>query len=175
METLKYYKYVGPPNIKQRALRDDEYLSICNKQDLLIRLNEIGFVLRPNTFLTTTFVIDEFGLLKISDRHSEHVACASGRKVLSAGEMTFGYATRDCFIENITNQSTGYCPEPNSWPAVQSALDQIGITYPSHFDPAFCFRLCYNCKQTNLVKDNWFVCGVCNTELPKIWNFDNDE
>jgi hypothetical protein len=26
-------------------------------------------------------------------------------------------------------------------------------------------------EQRNVVKDNWFVCGVCGAELPVKWNF----
>ena len=169
---LKQYRYVGPLDIKLHALRGIDCKPIYNRENLLKRLTKLGFMFQQNYSLVVTFVINEAGLLKIADRHSEHVACASGQNVLSAGEMTFGYERKNCFIENITNQSTGYCPEPNSWPAVQSALDQIGIVHPVYFEPAFCFRRCTNCEQTNLVKDGWFVCAVCETELSKSWNYD---
>ena len=50
-----------------------------------------------------------------------HVACAAGGPVLSAGEITFD---DDMTVAEITNQSTGFCPEPESWPAVSDALDR---------------------------------------------------
>jgi hypothetical protein len=40
-----------------------------------------------------TFVIDLNGELRIAPRRSEHVACAEGHAVLSAGEMTFRHDT----------------------------------------------------------------------------------
>lgn len=36
-----------------------------------------------------TFVIDSSGILRLAPRRSEHVACAGGGPVLSAGEVTF--------------------------------------------------------------------------------------
>ena len=35
-----------------------------------------------------TFVIGVDGVLRVADRRSEHVACAGGGDVLSAGELT---------------------------------------------------------------------------------------
>ncbi|QDT44115.1 hypothetical protein Pan241w_42210 [Gimesia alba] len=172
MVVPKQYHYVGPVEIKQRVLNSAVCPSVYSKQDLLQRLRELEFEFRPNQSLIVTYVIDTSGFLKITDRHNEHVICASGHNVFSAGEMTFGYHKQDCVIENITNQSTGYCPEPESWHAVQSALNHIGIEHPEYFEPAFHFRRCTHCGQTNLIKDNWFVCAVCENELPKDWNFD---
>ena len=31
---------------------------------------------------------------------------------------------------------------------------------------------CPNCGQRNIVKEGWFVCGVCGADLPATWNFD---
>lgn len=174
MVISKQYRYVGPSNIKQSALNGIDCKQIHNNEDLMKRLMELGFIFQQNNSLIVTFVIDKTGLLRISDRHSEHVACASGQNVLSAGEMTFVYNDKKIFIENITNQSTGYCPEPSSWSAVKSALDQMKIVHPTYFEPAFCFRRCTYCRQTNLIKDNWFVCAVCESELPKHWNYNNE-
>ncbi len=70
--------------------------------------------------------------------------------------------------------STGYCPEPESWPAVAAALDKAGIRHPNKFTRAFLFRRCENCKQTNIVKEDNFTCAVCGTELNKEWNLAHD-
>ncbi len=32
-------------------------------------------------------------------------------------------------------------------------------------------RRCLACGQRNIVKDDWFVCGVCGKDLPAAWNF----
>ncbi|QDV52265.1 hypothetical protein [Gimesia fumaroli] len=168
----KQYKYVGPAEIKDRALKAPVTPPISTQPELNQRLKELDFESLHNQPLIVTFVIATFGGLKLTDRHNEHVVCASGHNVLSAGEMGFAYQDKNCVIENITNQSTGYCPEPESWHAVDSALDQIGIEHPEYFEPAFDFRRCTQCGQTNLIKDNWFICAVCEGELPKDWNFD---
>ena len=121
--------------------------------------------------LIVTFVVAWNGTILIADRRSEHVICAMGHPVLSAGEMTFAFTKERVIVERVTNQSTGYCPEPESWGAVATALDQLSIEPPSGFDPAFNFRRCSSCSQINVVKDNWFECDVCQTELPQRWNF----
>ena len=69
--------------------------------------------------ITATFVIDEDGNLRLSPRRSEHVACASGGPVLSAGELSL---LPEGEVEEINNHSTGFCPEPESWPVVSVNL-----------------------------------------------------
>lgn len=122
--------------------------------------------------VTTTFIIDDDGQLWIADRHSEHVQCARGGDVLSAGEMTFQVRRDALSVTGITNQSTGYCPEPDSWPAVQTALYRAALPHPGGFSTAFVFRRCPKCRATNLIKEGWMECGVCAAALPERWNFD---
>lgn len=117
-------------------------------------------------------MIDPAGCLRLADRRSEHVACAGGGYVLSAGEL---FLRRDGEADEVieaSNQSTGYCPEPESWPAVAAALDRLGVVHPGRFTTAVTFRRCERCAQRNLVKDGWFVCGVCGADLPAAWNFE---
>lgn len=128
-------------------------------------------MLGPDGSVTCTFVIDRDRALLIADRRSEHVACASGGPVLSAGEMRFGFTTDSVVVEGVTNQSTGYCPEPRSWNHVADALDEIGLEHPGGFSTKFVFRRCHRCESTNLVKDDWYYCAVCNADLPADWNF----
>ena len=80
---------------------------------------------------------------------SEHVACAAGGPVLSAGEITFD---DECNVPEISNQSTGFCPEPESWSTVERALDRVGIEHPGGFTIAVVFRLCPKCHERNIVK-----------------------
>ena len=87
-----------------------------------------------------TFVIDADGRRWIADRHSEHVQCARGGDVLSAGEMTFSLKGGAVAVVGVSNQSTGYRPEPESWPAVAAALDQAGLAHPGGFTAPFEFR-----------------------------------
>src|SRR5207237_1063019 len=39
------------------------------------------------------------------------------------------------------------------------------------FEPAFVFRKCEGCGATNVVKENWFYCALCECALPLEWNF----
>src|SRR5207245_3026844 len=123
--------------------------------------------------VTATFIIDETGGLLIADRRSEHVACAGGRPVRSAGEMTFTVKTSGVSVAWVTNQSTGYCPEPDSWPAVEAALARAGIAAPDGFSQEFVFRRCPRCGSINIIKSGVFDCGVCSTPLPEEWNLDS--
>lgn len=124
----------------------------------------------PAGLLIATFVIDQAGTLLVADRHSEHVACAGRQPVLSAGEITFRITRQSVEVAEVSNQSTGYCPEPESWPAVESALVAAGLSRPSGFSLKCHFRLCVACGQKNLVKDSVFECQVCGAELPTTYN-----
>lgn len=116
-----------------------------------------------------TYIIDLSGNFVIAGRNFEHVACASRKKVLSAGEVAFDPGS--CAIEEITNLSTGYCPEPESWSAVKNALEKAGLEHPGEFTIVYNFRRCEKCKQRNVIKDGLFECQVCGAELPEHWNF----
>ncbi len=78
-----------------------------------------------------TYVVGLDGLLRLAPRRSEHVACAGGAEVLGAGEMGFGRAAGLRVVGEVSNQSTGYCPHLDSWPAVARALDRAGIDRPA--------------------------------------------
>jgi hypothetical protein len=118
-----------------------------------------------------TYVVSLAGVLLVAPRNSEHVACAGGEPVLAAGEISF---TRDrdhvCRVDQVTNQSTGYCPEPSCWPAVAAALDAAGIRHGDGFTTEFTFRRCPECDAVNLVKEEVFLCDLCGADLPADWN-----
>jgi hypothetical protein len=160
----KLYHYVGPEDIRKRTVNSPQGLSIRSIADLLSWLRETNQ-------LSATFVIDEQETLRIADRHSEHVACAAGGPVLSAGEMFFRVEGDSVEVSEVSNQSTGFCPEPEYWPVVKSVLDRLGIAHPGRFTLAVVFRRCPGCGERNIVKDGWFVCGVCGADLPAEWNF----
>ncbi|NET10889.1 MAG: hypothetical protein F6K16_40630, partial [Symploca sp. SIO2B6] len=115
-----------------------------------------------------TFTISVERILNIAPRRSEHIACSAGNPVLSAGEMTIDGQYR---ITEISNQSTGFCPEPESWQIVESTLNQIGLQHPGEFTNPMIFRCCPNCNECNIVKDAWYVCMICGAKLPEKWNF----
>ena len=158
----KLYQYVGTVDLNNLAAFSTPRNLIRNQTDTLACLG-----------IALTFVIDANGLLWTADHHSKHVACARGGDVLSAGRITLEIEDRKVAVVRVTNMSTGYCPEPESWPAVAAALDKAGIRHPNKFTQAFLFRRCENCKQTNIVKEDNFTCAGCGAELSQEWNFTN--
>ena len=92
--------------------------------------------------------------------------------VLSAGEIFLASDDNGCiYVSEISNQSTGYCPEPESWPAVARALDTSNVPHPGGFTTVCVFRRCIACGQRNLVKDEHSFCDICGVVLPREWNF----
>jgi hypothetical protein len=99
------------------------------------------------------------------------VACAGGEDVLAAGEITFGRDEQGWFVWEITNQSTGFCPDPGCWEAVEEALGRIPVDAPEAFTRELILRQCPQCGDRNIVRDEHFVCAMCGAELPEAWNF----
>ncbi len=163
------YKYVGPPEILARSRSAPKGVPITSVDDLRAWLNAAGH--SPDSQIVATFVIDVDGCLRIANRRSEHVACAGGEAVLSAGEIGFQVGD-EIEVVDVSNQSTGYCPEPESWPQVALALDRIPLDHPRKFTHEIVFRRCPSCDQINIVKDGWLVCLACGKELPKQWNLE---
>jgi hypothetical protein len=103
------------------------------------------------------------------------VACAAGDDVLAAGELVFAENRGRFEVIEATNQSTGYCPEPECWNVLEAVLDALRITHPPAFTAAFDFRRCDGCGTTNLIKDSVFECAVCQSALSQTWNFDQSD
>lgn len=171
----RLYQYVGPKAIAERAQSAPAGVRVESPDDVCRWLRLSGQVADAAGYVIATFVIDETGWLRIADRRSEHVACAGSRPAQSAGEITFHINRGKVSVTGVTNQSTGYCPEPESWPAVETALERADFVPPDGFTPAFDFRRCPLCGSINLVKDGNFECEVCSTPLPVEWNLVNME
>jgi len=150
-ETPRSYDYVGPETIRAQ----------CE--------GEAAGVVIDETAQFFTFVVDLHGRLRVASRHSEHVQCAAGEPVLAAGEFALK-REGSLKVVAVTNLSTGYCPEPASWPSVEQALSRAGLDGPTHWAQAFEFRRCAVCEERNVVKDDWFYCAICGAELPDEWN-----
>ena len=155
---MRRYRYVGPKEIAEQLGPPGAVISSAA---------DLAAWLRTADEPAATFVVGLDGALRIADRRSEHVACAGAREVLAAGEMYFAGAR----ISRVTNQSSGFCPEPASWPAVAAALDRAGISHLGRYTDAFEFRRCDACGERNIVKDDDFTCAMCGRELPRAWNF----
>jgi hypothetical protein len=85
--------------------------------------------------------------------------------------MTFAHAETGWRVTDVTNQSTGYCPDPDSWSAVSRALDRARVPHPGDFTDKVVFRRCPACAERNIVRDDDFTCALCNSALPTHWNF----
>ena len=164
------YRYVGPKKIAERAPAAPAGVRVESPEDVCRWIRQTDQELSAAKSVTATFIIDESGWLRIADRRSEHVACAGGRPVWSAGEMTFTVMPSGVSVTWVSNQSTGYCPEPDSWPVVEAALGRAGIPAPEGFSQEFMFRRCPRCGSINIIKEGVFECGVCSTPLPLAWN-----
>lgn len=162
LRAMRRYSYVGPASIRDELAGAEPGTPITCSRDLE----------RFADGEPLTFVVDAKSVLRVAPRRSEHVACAGGGEVLTAGELT---AVRGrsggCRIVEISNQSAGYCPEPESWGAVADALDRAQIPHPGRFTFEAVFRRCPGCGERNLVKDGDFVCALCEAPLPSRWNF----
>jgi hypothetical protein len=170
--SVRSYRYVGPADIRAAAVRADTAgASIGSRAEFEAWVRGRGPVESVEPF---TYVVDLDGLLRLAPRRSEHVACAAGERVLAAGEMTFAREAGGWVVAEVSNQSTGYCPDVDSWPAVAAALGRAGLAHPSGFGYAFVFRRCTKCREHAVVKEDDFVCVFCGADLPASWNIDPD-
>jgi hypothetical protein len=122
----RLYHYVGMRDASAYLTHSVPRMSVHEAHDILAWMAEASQKLSPENTVVATFIIDTGGQMWISDRHSEHVVCARGGDVLSAGEITFAIHKQQVEVTEVTNQSTGFCPEPESWSAVAAALEKRG-------------------------------------------------
>jgi hypothetical protein len=162
------YRYVGPADLLDPPGAAEQTATIGSRPDLDRRLRILGGV--QDLDEPFTFVVGLDGLLRLAPRRSEHVACAGGRDVLAAGEIRFARTAGEWAVAEASNQSTGYCPDPDSWPAVATALDIVGLDRPGDFTDKLLFRLCTECGERNVVKDSYFHCAFCGAALAAYWN-----
>lgn len=167
---MRLYRYVGPKSIADRVSVSLGGSPVRSSADVLGWVRRSGQKPDAGGCVIAAFVVDDSGVLLVADRRSEHVACAGGRRVQSAGEITFEIDGQSVGVAGVSNQSTGYCPEPESWPAVAAALSAAGLPPPTGFDPACVFRRCVGCGSLTLIKEGVFECGVCGAELPAAYN-----
>jgi hypothetical protein len=170
---MRLYQYVGPKRIADRIGPHPTGTPIQSAQDVLAWVRHSHQELSGGQ-VTATFVVNEAGGLLVADRRTEHVACAGGGPVRSAGELTFAVG-RSVRVVNVSNQSTGYCPEPETWPVVAVALERAGLEAPAGFELVCEFRRCLACGGITLVKGGVFECGVCGAELPITYNVQTED
>ena len=164
------YRYVGPRELEAAARHGDGGRRIASAADFGTWAAERAAEELAEPF---TFVIGTDGVLRLAPRRSEHVACAGGARVLSAGEIGFARGPDGRWsVTEISNHSTGYCPDTVSWPAVAHALDGVRLGRPSGFTHGVVFRRCPDCQEHNIVREEDYVCVFCGSDLPHAWNVD---
>ncbi|MEU8986036.1 hypothetical protein AB0C98_05970 [Streptomyces sp. NPDC048558] len=166
-EPERSYGYVGPAELYATVRPDSEGRVVRSAADLGAWLTACSPAERAEPF---TYVVGTDGWLRLAARRSEHVACAGGRDVLAAGEMLFEPGAGCRTAVEISNQSTGYCPDLDSWTALARALDRAGVGHPGGFTHAVVFRRCEECGERAIVREDDFVCVFCGGNLPEQWN-----
>ena len=169
---MRLYRYVGPDDIRRRTVGRTErfcILQAANAVSCIVRLEPTP---ARRSYVPVTYIVDPQGLLWLADRRSEHVACADGGEVLAAGELVFSEHRGGVEAIEASNQSTGYCPQPECWEALAAALDRACIPHPEGFTARFEFRRCGQCGTVSLIKDDVFECAACQVELSGVWNCD---
>ena len=166
----RIYEYVGGRDLMPTQWEAVHRVRVAKSENVQCWIQETEQILSADNSVTATFVVDLGGELWIADRHSEHVHCARGGSVLAAGEITFIAQGNYISVVSVTNQSTGYCPEPESWQAVQPILTSIFADVPENFTVAFIFRCCPQCDTINIIKEDIWECAFCNGELPMVRN-----
>ncbi|NED34377.1 hypothetical protein [Streptomyces sp. SID8499] len=163
------YRYVGPVELKTAVRPGDGGRRIGSATDFGGWIVEQSAAELAEPF---TFVVGMDGVLRLAPRRSEHVACAGGDMVLSAGEISFTREAGRWTVREVSNQSTGYCPDGTSWAEVARALDAVELQRPSGFTHEVVFRRCPDCHEHNIVREDDFVCVFCGGDLPAAWNVD---
>ncbi|KJY26769.1 hypothetical protein [Streptomyces katrae] len=165
------YRYVGPHHVIAAVQTANSGAPIRTPADFAdwAAAQSAGELKEP-----LTFVIGTDGALLLAPRRSEHAACAGGGLVLSAGEVSFASEAGRWIVTEVSNQSTGYCPDVASWPAVAQALDQAALDHPDYFTHPVLFRRCPGCHRHNIVREGHFVCVFCDADLPRRWNVDTN-
>lgn len=160
----RLYFYVGPPEVAKAALAQSAGTSIHPQPR------------RPRALVqrrTRLARSHPDATLRLAPRRSEHVGCALGGPVLAAGELILSRRPR-LEVISFSNQSTGYCPEPDCIHVIQTTLAKLPVPCPPAFSRAYEFRLCIHCGERNLIKDGYFECDCCGQDLPLTWNFGTD-
>lgn len=161
------YGYVGPAEIRAAVRPGSEGRLIRTPGDFEGWVSEQALDELAEPF---TYVIDTSEDLRLAPRRSEHVASVGRGWVLGAGEIAFSRGGNGWAVSEVSNQSTGYCPDLGSWPAVADALDRVGLGRPDGFTHEVLFRRCVGCGEINIVREGDFVCVFCGGGLPASWN-----
>src|SRR5579859_4514449 len=101
----RQYAYVGSKAVLKAVQSSSQRARIKHPDDIILWIRETKQSLQRDKIVVATFVIDLGGNLWVADQRSEHVACAAGQKVLSAGEISFQVLDQKIEVVEVTNQS----------------------------------------------------------------------
>src|SRR5262245_66175812 len=82
----RLYDYVGPPEVAASVRGSPAGTPLKSEHDLKAWLAANREDLDSAGTITATFVIDQDGQLRVAQRRTEHIACASGGPVRSRSE-----------------------------------------------------------------------------------------
>lgn len=101
------YRYVGPVDLKAAVLPGRGGRRIGSAADFGSWVAERSAAELVEPF---TVVVGTDAALRLAPRRSEHVACADGEAVLSAGEIGFTREAARSVVVDVSNHSTGVLP-----------------------------------------------------------------
>jgi hypothetical protein len=105
----RLYRYVGPEAVKARiAVGRPIGERVGSAADIAAWARRGGQ--GRDGLVAATFVIDATGDLLVADRRSEHVACAGGSAVLSAGELFLHVAEDAVEVAEASNRPRSQAP-----------------------------------------------------------------
>lgn len=166
----KIFQYVGTQELLD-SLKDITPGFLIEKSDDILAWIKFENQIPEYDLYWATYTIGEKGDMRLGDRRTEHVACSGRKPVLGAGEIAFEIDETTIEVIEISNLSTGFCPQASCWSAVRQALENLNVLTPDEFTHSFQFRRCTACGQRNTIKDNQFFCSNCDAALPAHWNF----
>lgn len=89
----------------------------------------------------------------------------------AAGEVELGVAQKQLVVRGVTNQSTGYCPEPSCFGEIAAALVRVGVSATGRAVARLHLPAMSQVRSDRHREEDDFECAVCATPLPKEWNF----
>jgi hypothetical protein len=125
------YHYLGEPSRRREAAVRAGH-PISGQADLqaitpILREDRTWAFEKPQTYIVTTD-----GVFVLGGNINEHVDAAGGAPVLAAGEAVLEEQPGGVWaITALNNRSYGYMPDAASWAAVERALRDTGIAYPT--------------------------------------------
>ena len=128
----RLYHYVGPPEIRERVSKQPPGRVVSSAADVVRWIEDTEQAPGAEGYYLATFVVDHEGALRIEDYGHEHVSCAGGGPVRSAGVAWFdvvGLATAPW--PTLTTSGTSGCLPSGSHRPASRLLRRQWLRAPS--------------------------------------------